>query len=165
MRPRQNSPFLCVLCDIKISQSKDDFAINETSLLANAFTKVFEVVNQAGLFIGIFSILVGGIGILNIMLVSVRERRVYIGIKALGAKRYVIMLEFLIEAVMLCLIGGRLRNDCELWLLKHSQSCYRTKWRIDCTESIPTEYCAWSWVIYSHWSASRSDTRLFGSFS
>ena len=90
-------------------RSKDDFAINETSLLANAFTKVFEVVNQAGLFIGIFSILVGGIGILNIMLVSVRERRVYIGIKkALGAKRYVIMLEFLIEAVMLCLIGGGL---------------------------------------------------------
>ncbi|MEC7268017.1 MAG: FtsX-like permease family protein, partial [Bacteroidota bacterium] len=90
-------------------QSKDDFAINETSLLANAFTKVFEVVNQAGLFIGIFSILVGGIGILNIMLVSVRERRVYIGIKkALGAKRYIIMLEFLIEAVMLCLIGGGL---------------------------------------------------------
>lgn len=90
-------------------RSKDDFAINETSLLANAFTKVFEVVNRAGLFIGIFSILVGGIGILNIMLVSVRERRVYIGIKkALGAKRYVIMLEFLIEAVMLCLIGGGL---------------------------------------------------------
>lgn len=90
-------------------QSKDDFAINETSLLANAFTKVFEVVNQAGLFIGIFSILVGGIGILNIMLVSVRERRAHIGIKkALGAKRYVIMLEFLIEAVMLCLIGGGL---------------------------------------------------------
>ena len=90
-------------------RSNDDFAINETSLLANAFTKVFEVVNKAGLFIGIFSILVGGIGILNIMLVSVRERRVYIGIKkALGAKRYVIMLEFLVEAVMLCLIGGGL---------------------------------------------------------
>ena len=77
--------------------------------LANAFTKVFEVVNQAGLFIGIFAILVGGIGILNIMLVSVRERRVYIGIKkAIGAKKYVIMLEFLIEAVLLCLIGGTL---------------------------------------------------------
>ena len=91
------------------TQSKDDFSINETSLLANAFSKVFKVVNQAGLFIGIFSILVGGIGILNIMLVSVRERRVYIGIKkALGAKRYVIMLEFLVEAVMLCLIGGAL---------------------------------------------------------
>ena len=90
-------------------RNKDDFAINETSLLANAFTKVFEVVNQAGLFIGIFAILVGGIGILNIMLVSVRERRVYIGIKkAIGAKKYVIMLEFLIEAVLLCLIGGTL---------------------------------------------------------
>ena len=90
-------------------RNKNDFSINETSLLANAFTKVFEVVNQAGLFIGIFAILVGGIGILNIMLVSVRERRVYIGIKkAIGAKKYVIMSEFLIEAVLLCLIGGTL---------------------------------------------------------
>ena len=68
---------------------------------------MFGVIGIAGLIIGGFSILVGGFGIANIMFVSVRERTNLIGIKkALGAKRQFILLEFLIEAIILCLIGG-----------------------------------------------------------
>jgi len=85
----------------------DDFALNETSLLANGFEELFGVVNGAGWIIGIFSILVGGFGIANIMFVSVRERTNIIGIqKALGAKNSFILFQFLSEAITLCLIGG-----------------------------------------------------------
>ena len=61
----------------------------------------------AGFFIGIFSIIVGGFGIANIMFVSVKERTHIIGIqKALGAKRYFILTQFLFESVMLSVAGG-----------------------------------------------------------
>ncbi len=57
--------------------------------------------------IGGFSILVGGFGIANIMFVSVRERTNEIGIqKALGAKNFMVLFQFLTESVVLCLIGG-----------------------------------------------------------
>ncbi len=60
-----------------------------------------------GFVIGLFSILVGGFGIANIMFVSVKERTNIIGIqKSLGAKNYFILLQFLIESVVLCLMGG-----------------------------------------------------------
>jgi putative ABC transport system permease protein len=68
---------------------------------------LFDVINGAGWIIGLFSILVGGFGIANIMFVSVKERTHIIGIqKSLGAKNYFILLQFLFEAVFLCLIGG-----------------------------------------------------------
>ena len=60
-----------------------------------------------GIIIGLFAMLVGIVSVANIMFVSVKERTNIIGIKkALGAKSYVILLEFLIESVILCLIGG-----------------------------------------------------------
>ena len=63
--------------------------------------------NIAGLLIGVFVILVVMFSVANIMFVSVKERTNIIGIKkALGAKRYFILLEFLIEAIVLCILGG-----------------------------------------------------------
>lgn len=85
----------------------DNFALNETSLISKGFDGLFAVVSLAGWVIGGFSILVGGFGIANIMFVSVKERTNQIGIqKSLGAKNYFILLQFLVESVVLCLIGG-----------------------------------------------------------
>jgi putative ABC transport system permease protein len=85
----------------------ENFAINRISLLTGLIDSVFMVIDLAGWLIGIFSILVGGFGIANIMFVSVKERTGMIGIKkSLGAKSYFIMFEFLSEAIFLCLIGG-----------------------------------------------------------
>lgn len=85
----------------------DDFALNQTSLISNSFDSLFDVVGIAGWVIAGFSILVGGFGIANIMFVSVKERTNLIGIqKSLGAKNYFILLQFLVESVVLSLIGG-----------------------------------------------------------
>lgn len=86
---------------------EDNFALNESSLISQGFDELFRILSLAGWIIGGFSILVGGFGIANIMFVSVRERTFIIGIqKALGAKRYFILLQFLFEAIILCIIGG-----------------------------------------------------------
>ncbi len=84
-----------------------DFAINKTTLLSKPLKSLFGVVTLAGWIIGLFAILVGGFGIANIMFVSVKERTQQIGIqKSLGAKNYFILIEFLVEAIVLCLVGG-----------------------------------------------------------
>ena len=85
----------------------NDFALNEVSIVADQFDQFFVAFNMAGWIIGGFSILVGGFGIANIMFVSVKERTKIIGIqKALGAKKYFILLQFIFEAIVLSVIGG-----------------------------------------------------------
>jgi putative ABC transport system permease protein len=88
-------------------REEDDFALNKSSLLTVQLQSLFSIINIAGWIIGGFSILVGGFGIANIMFVSVKERTNIIGIqKSLGAKNYFILLQFLVEAVVLSLLGG-----------------------------------------------------------
>ncbi|MFQ5335475.1 MAG: ABC transporter permease, partial [Flavobacteriales bacterium] len=85
----------------------DNFALNETSLLSNGFESLFGAVSWGGFIIGLFSILVGGFGVANIMFVSVKERTPIIGVqKSLGAKNSFILFQFLSEAVILCIVGG-----------------------------------------------------------
>ncbi|ADB40631.1 ABC transporter permease [Spirosoma linguale] len=85
----------------------DNFAINRPEAAAQAIGGIFAVLTVAGWVIGGFSILIGGFGIANIMFVSVKERTNIIGIqKSLGAKNYVILFQFLFEAVLLSLVGG-----------------------------------------------------------
>jgi len=86
---------------------EDNFALNQTSIINNQLDQFFAVLKIAGFLIGVFSIIVGGFGIANIMFVSVKERTHIIGIqKALGSKRYFILLQFLFESVMLSVAGG-----------------------------------------------------------
>lgn len=87
--------------------AEDNFAINEISVISNKFDEFFTIMSLIGWVIGGFSLLVGGFGIANIMFVSVKERTNIIGIqKALGAKNYFILLQFLFESVFLSLLGG-----------------------------------------------------------
>ena len=85
----------------------DDFGVNQQEQILNVIHRVTGMIAAVGLFITGLSLFVGGIGIMNIMFVSVAERTREIGIrKAIGAKRRTILLQFLIEAAAICLIGG-----------------------------------------------------------
>lgn len=84
-----------------------DFSLNKITLLNSVMDEIFGSLSFAGAIIGLLSIIVGGVSVANIMFVSVKERTSIIGVKkALGAKKFFILLEFLIEAVLLCLLGG-----------------------------------------------------------
>ena len=86
---------------------KDNFSINTQEGLTTEYNKVVGVIKLVGLFITGLSLLVGAIGIMNIMFVSVKERTREIGIrKAIGAKKRTILGQFLTEAAIICLIGG-----------------------------------------------------------
>jgi putative ABC transport system permease protein len=88
---------------------EDDFAINQQDQFVEMFHRIAGTIAAVGLFVTGLSLFVGGIGIMNIMFVSVAERTREIGIrKAIGAKRRTILLQFLTEAACICLIGGAL---------------------------------------------------------
>ncbi len=86
---------------------EDDFSINQQEMFIDTFHRVAGTIAAVGLFITGLSLFVGGIGIMNIMFVSVAERTREIGIrKAIGARRRTILLQFLIESAGICLLGG-----------------------------------------------------------
>jgi putative ABC transport system permease protein len=85
----------------------DDFSINQQDMLTDMYQKITSTIYLVMIGIGTISLVVGGIGIMNIMLVSVTERTREIGIrKALGARRRDILWQFLVEAVTLSCVGG-----------------------------------------------------------
>jgi putative ABC transport system permease protein len=88
-------------------RDEDDFTIFTTDSLIRSFNQATEGVKLGAFVIGIVALVVAGIGIMNIMLVSVTERTREIGVrKAVGAKRRHILLQFLLEAIVLCNVGG-----------------------------------------------------------
>jgi putative ABC transport system permease protein len=85
----------------------DDFSINQQNQFIDLFHRVAGTIAVIGLFVTGLSLFVGAVGIMNIMFVSVAERTREIGIrKAIGAKRRTILLQFLMEAASICLLGG-----------------------------------------------------------
>ncbi len=88
-------------------EQKEDFEINEQQALRSTIDPIKSGIAAAGLFITGLALFVGAIGIMNITYVSVKERTREIGTrKAVGARRRTILLQFLIEAVAICLVGG-----------------------------------------------------------
>ncbi len=87
----------------------DDFAINRAEQLAGVYNQLTGALYGVAVAIGFITLLVGGIGIMNIMLVSVRERTREIGVRrALGARKRTIVLQFILEAVVVSAVGGLL---------------------------------------------------------
>jgi putative ABC transport system permease protein len=85
----------------------NNFAINKLSQISDRLDTIFATINVIGFVIGGFSLIVGAFGIANIMFVTVKERTKMIGLKkAIGAPAATILMEFLTEAVILCLLGG-----------------------------------------------------------
>jgi putative ABC transport system permease protein len=85
----------------------DDFAINKAGLFEQEFQGMKLAIYGIGIFLTGLALFVGGIGVMNIMFVSVKERTKEIGIrKAVGAKSWEILLQFLMEAIVICIIGG-----------------------------------------------------------
>jgi len=98
-------------------EQNDDFSINEQEGLRNSIGPVKAGIAGAGLFVTGLALFVGAIGIMNITYVSVKERTREIGTrKAVGARRRTIMLQFLVEAVSICLVGGAVGVTLS-WLL------------------------------------------------
>ena len=88
-------------------RQEDNFSLNSVEAFSKAITDLFGTVNIVGGLIGVISLIVGMFGIANIMFVTVKERTSVIGLKkAIGAKSRSILFEFLLEAAMLCLMGG-----------------------------------------------------------
>lgn len=85
----------------------NNFAVNQLSQVSKQMDVLFSSINIIGAVIGGFSLIVGAFGIANIMFVTVKERTKMIGLKkAIGARKRSILMEFLLEAVTLCIAGG-----------------------------------------------------------
>jgi putative ABC transport system permease protein len=86
---------------------EDDFALNDIDAFSSFASDIFGGINKGGWAIAILSLVVGMFGVANIMFVTVRERTSQIGLKkAIGAKRSMILTEFLLESAFLCIMGG-----------------------------------------------------------
>lgn len=88
-------------------KQEDNFALNQIVSASDKVSSLFSSINLGGWAIGLLSLVVGAFGIANIMFVTVKERTSMIGLKkAIGAKKRSILSEFLLEAAIICIMGG-----------------------------------------------------------
>ena len=104
----QNQVIGVLRAERKVPPGEDnDFAVFSNDTLIDSFNKIAVQIQLVAVLLGLVSLLVGSIGVMNIMLVTVTERTREIGIrKAVGAKKVLILLQFLTEAIVLSILGG-----------------------------------------------------------
>ncbi|OPZ71173.1 MAG: Macrolide export ATP-binding/permease protein MacB [Verrucomicrobia bacterium ADurb.Bin474] len=96
----------------------EDFEVNQSDMIEKQLGPVKMGIAVAGFFVTGLALFVGAIGIMNITFVSVKERTREIGTRrALGARRRAILLQFLVESCMICLLGGLVGLGCS-WGIK-----------------------------------------------
>lgn len=118
-----------------LPNQKDDFAINELDVLQGIYRSITGGLYAAMFVVGAISLIVGGIGIMNIMLVSVSERTREIGIrKAIGATKGNIMVQFVVESIVLTIIGGLFGVALGFFLA----------WLVDLLTPVPARIQMWS---------------------
>jgi putative ABC transport system permease protein len=100
-----------------LSADKDtNFAVNQQSAIVKMFEEQTAAIFITAIAIGLITLLVGGVGVMNIMLVAVTERTREIGVRrALGARRRTILLQFLVEASLVTLVGGAIGTSAGLF--------------------------------------------------
>jgi putative ABC transport system permease protein len=91
----------------RLDQGRDDFEVRSQAEMRKKTEEILGTLSLLGIGVAAMSLLVGGVGVMNIMLVSVAERTREIGIRmSIGARERDILVQFLVEAVMLPLVGG-----------------------------------------------------------
>ena len=142
--------------------AEDDFQIRDMAELGSALSASTNLIGTLLLIVATISLIVGGVGIMNIMLVSVTERTREIGLRmAVGARSTDILWQFLVEAIMLCLLGGA------IGILIGRGASFMVRWLLKWPTAISVSAIVLSVVVsatvgvlfgfYPAWKASRLD--------
>jgi ABC-type antimicrobial peptide transport system permease subunit len=141
---------------------EDDFDVRSMAEMTDMLSSMTKSMSTLLLAVALISLVVGGVGIMNIMLVSVTERTREIGLRmAVGARSYHILRQFLVEAIVLCLVGGTIA--ILVGRLTSITVRYLTRWPIEASVSMIAAAVVVSvgvgivFGFYPAWKASRLD--------
>jgi macrolide transport system ATP-binding/permease protein len=143
-------------------EADDDFKVLDVTEIAKAAARTSELMSTLLLVVAAISLVVGGVGIMNIMLVSVIERTREIGLRmAVGARRRHILQQFLVEAVVLCLVGGAIGilagRGASILIREFQHWTTAVCWPAICVSVVVAAGVGIIFGFYPAWKASRLD--------